>query len=271
MKLVTRAQLGWPSSAAPTQTSTKGVKVHYEGATVSVKLLDDHDLCIDKWKAIRKDHLANPKENYSDIAYNYGACPHGHLLEGRGLGRRTGANGNQELNRAHYAICGLVGSKGLTKPNDAMLGAIRDGIELLRRHGAGKEIKGHRDGLATACPGEHLYAWVRKGAPRPGDSPSVPGPRPVVDLSKVIAAALHDPDRPGTPVSYAGVRTVEKALVAEGLLDAEYADGHFGGATVKAYSAWQHRCGFTGADANGIPGQVSLDRLGAAHDFDVRP
>lgn len=270
MKLVTRAQLGWPTSAAPPQASAKGVKVHYEGATVSVELLDDHDLCIAKWKAIRKDHLANPKENYSDIAYNYGACPHGHLLEGRGLGRRTGANGNQELNRAHYAVCGLVGSKGLTEPTDAMLGAIRDGIELLRRHGAGKEIKGHRDGLATACPGEHLYAWVRKGAPRPGGSPTVPGPRQVIDLSKVIAAALHDPDRAGTPVSYAGVRTVEEALVAEGLLDTEHADGHFGGATVEAYSAWQRRCGFTGADANGIPGQVSLDRLGAAHDFDVR-
>ncbi|KUO06626.1 N-acetylmuramoyl-L-alanine amidase [Streptomyces caeruleatus] len=271
MKLVTRAQLGWPESAAPPQTSAKGVKVHYEGVPVSVELLDDHDLCIAKWKAIRKAHLADPKENYSDIAYNYGACPHGHLLEGRGLGKRTGANGNQELNRAHYAICGLVGSSGLTRPTDAMLGAIRDGIELLRRHGAGEEIKGHRDGLATACPGEHLYAWVQKGAPRPGGSTTVPGPRPVIDLSEVIAAALHDPAEAGTPVSYAGVRAVEKALVAEGLLDAGHADGHFGGATVTAYAAWQHRCGYTGADANGIPGQVSLDRLGEAHGFDVRP
>ncbi|MFC5212581.1 N-acetylmuramoyl-L-alanine amidase [Streptomyces coerulescens] len=271
MKLVTRTQLGWPASAAPAQSSTKGVKVHYEGAPVSLKLLDDHDLCIAKWKAIRKDHLANEEENYSDIAYNYGACPHGHLLEGRGLDKRTGANGNQALNRAHYAICGLVGSEGLTKPTDAMLGAIHDGIELLRRHGAGKEIKGHRDGFATQCPGTHLYAWVQKGAPRPGGSTPVPGPRPVIDLSKVIAAALHDPDKAGTPVSYGGVRTVEKALVAEGLLESRYADGHFGGATVKAYSAWQHRCGFTGSDANGIPGQVSLDRLGDAHGFDVQP
>lgn len=271
MKLVTRARLGWPASAAPPQTSAKGVKVHYEGAPVSTKLLDDHDLCIAKWKSVRATHLADKKENYSDIAYNYGACPHGHLLEGRGLGKRTGANGSQELNRAHYAICGLVGSEGLTKPTDAMLSAIRDGIDLLRRHGAGSEIKGHRDGFATACPGKHLYAWVQKGAPRPGGPPPVPGPRPVIDLSKLVAAALHDPDTPGAAVSYAGVRTVEKALVAEGLLEAEYADGHFGGASVKAYAAWQHRCGFTGADANGIPGQASLDRLGELHGFDVRP
>jgi hypothetical protein len=167
LKLVTRAQLGWPASAAPTQTTAKGVKVHYEGTAVSTRLLTDHNACIAEWKAIRASHLANTAENYSDVAYNYAACPHGYLLEGRGLRKRTGANGNQTLNIAHYAIVGLVGSSGLTKPTDAMLGAIRDGIELLRKNGAGTEIKGHRDGYATACPGPELYAWVQKGAPRP--------------------------------------------------------------------------------------------------------
>ncbi|MFJ3089010.1 peptidoglycan-binding protein [Streptomyces sp. NPDC086838] len=172
MKLVTRAQLGWPASAAPSQASTKGVKVHYEGTAVSTRLLTDHDACIAEWKAIRKSHLANKVENYSDVAYNYAACPHGYLLEGRGIGKRTGANGNQPLNIAHYAIVGLVGSEGLTEPTDAMLSAIRDGIDLLRKHGAGNEIKGHRDGYATACPGGRLYAWVQKGAPRPGNTAS---------------------------------------------------------------------------------------------------
>lgn len=271
LKLVTRAQLGWPASAAPTQTSTKGVKVHYEGAPVSLQLLEDHDLCIAQWKKIRVDHLANKKENYSDIAYNYGACPHGRLLEGRGLGKRTGANGNQDLNRGHYAIMGLVGDEGLTEPTDAMLGAIRDGIELLRQHGAGSEIKGHRDGLATACPGAHLYAWVQQGAPRPGGSPPDPAPRPVIDVSKVVAAALHDPTASGTPVSYPGVKIVEQALVAEGLLAPNLADGHFGTTTVAAYAAWQRRCGLTGDDADGIPGRASLETLGREHGFDVKP
>lgn len=167
MKLITRAQLGWPASAAPRQATAKGVKVHYEGTAVSTRLLTDHDACIRQWKDIRASHLANKTENYSDVAYNYAACPHGYLLEGRGLGRRTGANGNQPLNIAHYAIVGLVGSEGLTQPTDAMLSAIRDGIDLLRKNGAGSEIKGHRDGYATACPGGPLYAWVQKGAPRP--------------------------------------------------------------------------------------------------------
>lgn len=174
MKLVTRSQLGWPASAAPSQSSTKGVKVHYEGTAVSRSLLTDHNACIAEWKAIRKSHLANKAENYSDVAYNYAACPHGYLLEGRGLRRRTGANGNQALNQAHYAVLGLVGSSGLTEPTDAMLSAIRDGIDLLRRNGAGNEIKGHRDGYATACPGGPLYSWVQEGAPRPKGEPNKP-------------------------------------------------------------------------------------------------
>lgn len=276
MKLVTRAQLGWPASAAPNQASTKGVKVHYEGTPVSTKLLTDHAACIAEWKAIRASHLANKKENYSDVAYNYAACPHGYLLEGRGIGKRTGANGNQDLNRAHYAIVGLVGSSGLTKPTDAMLGAIRDGIELLRKHGAGSEIKGHCDGYATACPGGPLYDWVKRGAPRPGGSskptptPSKPAlSKPTVDLSRLVAAARTDPPKSGTPVSYAGVKTVEEALVAEGLLSKSLADGHFGTATKTAYAAWQHRCGYAGSDADGIPGRTTLERLGKRHGFNV--
>jgi hypothetical protein len=277
MKLVTRSQLGWPASAAPTQTSTQGVKVHYEGTPVSTKLLTDHAECLAEWQAIRKSHLANTKENYSDIAYNYGACPHGYLLEGRGIGKRTGANGDQPLNRAHYAIVGLVGSEGLTKPTDAMLGAIRDGIELLRQHGAGNEIKGHRDGYATECPGGPLYAWVQKGAPRPAGTatgPGTPAPaKPSVSLAHVVYAARHDPAAAQGHTSHkAEVLLVEKALKAEGLLSSQYVDGSFGSLTVTAYARWQRSPtggGYSGDAADGIPGKASLKLLAARHGFTV--
>jgi hypothetical protein len=267
LKLVTRSDLGWPASAAPTQTSTKGVKVHYEGQPVSTKLLDDHDLCIAEWKAIRKAHLANTKENYSDIAYNYGACPHGYLLEGRGLGKRTGANGDQPLNKAHYAIVGLVGDKGLTKPTDAMLSAIRDGIELLRKHGAGDEIKGHRDGHATACPGTYLYVWVQAGAPRPaGTTPAEPvtSTKPKVSIAKLAQAARTDPHAAQGHQTYpTGVKHVEEALLELGYLTSQYAhDGSYGTTTVAAYAAYQRHLGYSGTAADGIPGRTSLTKLG---------
>ena len=251
MKLVTRTQLGWPASAAPTQTSTKGVKVHYEGTPVSTKLLTDHNACIAEWKAIRKSHLANVKEGYSDIAYNYGACPHGYLLEGRGIGKRTGANGNQPLNIAHYAICGLVGSEGLVKPTDEMLGAIRDGIELLRQHGAGTEIKGHRDGYATACPGGPLYAWVEKGAPRPAGTAPTPTYEPFPGeawFKKLPRSVL--------------VTAMGKRLVAEGC--SAYSDGpgpQWTAADKASYAKWQRKLGYTGTAADGWPGKTSWDKL----------
>ncbi|MFB7707869.1 peptidoglycan-binding protein [Streptomyces sp. NPDC056105] len=261
MKLITRSALGWPASAAPTQTSTKGVKIHYEGSPVSTALLTDHDACIAEWKAIRKSHLANKQENYSDIAYNYGACPHGYLLEGRGIGKRTGANGNQALNQAHYAIVGLVGSEGLTEPNDAMLTAIRDGIDLLRKHGAGSEIKGHRDGYATACPGSKLYAWVQNGAPRPAGStpakPSDPDYEPFPG-----AAFFMSGSRPALGKRSAIFTAMGKRLVAVGCGRYRVGPGPtLGQADVDSYEAYQRSLGYRGADAKWPPGPTSWSKL----------
>ncbi|WP_405848186.1 peptidoglycan-binding protein [Streptomyces niveus] len=265
MKLVTRAALGWPASAAPSQSSTKGVKVHYEGTAVSTKLLTDHNACLAEWKAIRKSHLANTAEGYSDVAYNYAACPHGFLLEGRGLRKRTGANGNQALNQAHYAILGLVGSSGLTEPTDAMLSAIRDGIELLRKNGAGNEIKGHRDGYATACPGTALYAWVLKGAPRPGGTtttPPVPKP-PAAKYEPFPGASFFlNGSRPALGKKSAIFTAMGKRLVAVGCGRYKVGPGpELGQADVDSYEAWQRKQGYTGAAAKWPPGRTTWDAL----------
>ncbi len=106
------------------------------------------------------------------------ACPHRKVFEGRGLNHLPAANG-AGLNSGHYAVLGLVGSSGLIKPTDDILHGILDAIEYLRdKGGAGKEIKGHRDGYATSCPGEPLYAWIKQGAPRPGSGGPVGPPEP---------------------------------------------------------------------------------------------
>ncbi|MFI6606837.1 peptidoglycan-binding protein [Streptomyces sp. NPDC050507] len=263
MKLVTRTQLGWPASAAPAQAKTKGVKVHYEGTEVSSKLLTDHALCLAEWKAIRKNHLANIRENYSDIAYNYGACPHGYLLEGRGIGKRTGANGDQPLNVAHYAIVGLVGSEGLTEPTAQMLSAIRDGIELLRSNGAGTEILGHRDGYATACPGGPLYTWVKKGAPRPeGTEPAQPAPVKAKLQPYPGRAFFMKGTVPAVGKSSPIFTAMGKRLVAKGCGLYLVGPGpKLGDVDVKSYERFQRSLGYTGADAKWPPGPTSWGKL----------
>ncbi|MFJ9850174.1 peptidoglycan-binding domain-containing protein [Streptomyces sp. NPDC101150] len=277
MHLVTRADWGAKPSRFPLThiASTRGVKVHYEGAAVPADLAKpaNHTRCAGRVRQIQADHLANRKENYSDIAYSYVVCPHGHVFEGRGLHKLQAANGNHQLNLNHYSVCGMVGNSGLTDPTDAQLGGIRDAIDLLReKGGAGTEIKGHRDGFATQCPGDPLQEWVQRGAPRPGHAPSPPPPTGTkVSLSHVITAARTDPAAAQGHTTFpADVKPVEAALVAEGLLDPSFGDdGSFGSRTVDAYAAFQRRQGLSGANADGIPGKTTLTVLGSQHGFTV--
>lgn len=105
-------------------------------------------------------------------------------------------------------------------------------------------------------------------------TPAKPKPKPVVDLSQLVAAAKSDPPKKGTPVSYAGTKIVEDALVKEKLLSKTYADGHYGSNTRTAMSEWQERCGYHGRQpgqaADGIPGMTTLTKLGKKHGFTVR-
>ncbi|MFR9795498.1 N-acetylmuramoyl-L-alanine amidase [Streptomyces sp. MS06] len=164
---------------------------------------------------------------------------------------------------------------------EAQLDAIaRVSAAICRAHGwTGRSVIGHKEWTDTKIDPrgfgmDAMRARVdaRLGAPAVGRSAPASGAphrRPVVDLSRLVAAARSNPPAPGTPVTYGGVRSVERALVAEGLLARRYDDGHFGTATVAAYAAWQRRCGYRGRDADGIPGAASLRRLGARHGFDV--
>ncbi|MFJ8470094.1 N-acetylmuramoyl-L-alanine amidase [Streptomyces swartbergensis] len=152
----------------------------------------------------------------------------------------------------------LLGSSGLTEPTDAMLSAIRDGIELLRKHGAGDEIKGHRDGYATACPGDELYAWVKKGALRPEGTQPAQGqyePYPGAHLFMTRS-------RPALGKSPPIFTATGKRLVAEGCGRYKVGPGPvLGQADVYSYEAFQRKLGFTGSDAKWPPGATSWAKL----------
>jgi hypothetical protein len=175
--LVTRREWGAraPRGSYSRLSSTRGVKVHYTGGRVEPAILDDHARCVAMVRSIQIHHMDG--NGWMDIGYSMVACPHRKVFVGRGPGNVPAANG-PGLNSGHYAVLGLVGSSGLVQPNDAMLHGILDAVDHLRGNGgAGREIKGHRDGYATSCPGDPLYSWVGRGAPRPGaQQPSPPPP-----------------------------------------------------------------------------------------------
>ncbi|MFI0404927.1 peptidoglycan-binding protein [Actinomadura sp. 3N508] len=89
---------------------------------------------------------------------------------------------------------------------------------------------------------------------------------PSVNMEALVKAAQIDPRRPDdtlTPGAKAGVLLVEQALRDRRLLDKKWVDGYFGTTTVTAYAKFQKSLGYTGLDANGMPGKTSLAKLGA--------
>lgn len=98
---------------------------------------------------------------------------------------------------------------------------------------------------------------------KPDPKPTQPKPtKPVVSLKHVVAAAKRDPGLPDGGTTYrAEVDLVEEALVKLGYLEKRWADGSFGTKTIAAYRLLQRHLGYTGADADGIPGAHSLKWL----------
>lgn len=95
-----------------------------------------------------------------------------------------------------------------------------------------------------------------------------------VDMEQVLLACQVDPPKPGedtTPGAASHVLAVEQALQAKGLLSASLVDGHFGTSTLDAYAAWQRSLGYSGLDANGVPGRTSLTQLGSGRFTVTRP
>lgn len=125
---------------------------------------------------------------------------------------------------------------------------------------------------ADGFPGPQTWSLLvnHKGNDIPASTPVPPPVLPRVSLAGVVRAARQDPSAAqGHLTDRDSVIVVERALSREGFLAAQYVDGSFGTKTLTAYGNWQRRLGFSGADANGIPGETSLRKLGQKYGFTV--
>lgn len=188
--------------------------------------------------AVVEDHPARYRKTIGGLEYGYGADGPQVTKVGEALVARGFGDHYQEGPGPHWTDADTL------------------------NYAAYQRSLGYHGADADGVPGETSLRQLLGHLP--GDSVST------VDLSRLRGAAYRNPPANGQPVTYAGVKPVERALVAEGLLDASLADGHFGTATVKAYAAWQRSLGYRGRDADGIPGLVSLRELGSRHGFDVK-
>ncbi|MFJ9213006.1 LysM peptidoglycan-binding domain-containing protein [Streptomyces sp. NPDC102264] len=95
--------------------------------------------------------------------------------------------------------------------------------------------------------------------------------KPVVSVAHLNAARATDIPAPTGHTTYKNeVLVVENALVAEGLLAKQYADGSWGTKTDEAYNAFRRRVGYTGDAAKGSVGLESLKKLAATRGFTAK-
>jgi hypothetical protein len=122
----------------------------------------DHAGCLARVKQDQAFHMDS--NGWSDIGYNGLVCQHGRAIEGRGIDY-VGAH-CPDHNTTGYGFQFMVG--GAQQPTDAAKARMRRLYDDATAHSKRTLAKrGHRDGFATACPGDQIYAWVKAGMPAP--------------------------------------------------------------------------------------------------------
>ena len=233
MKLVSRAAWGARSRSTSTNITpgNGGVSIHCVGAS---HINDSHGNCAGRVRGIQNFHING--NGWADIAYSLLVCSHGYVYVGRGINRRTAANGTNSGNQSWYAVCALIG--GSQQPTAAMDQGIKDAVAYLRRSGgAASRVNGHRDHLATSCPGNPLYAKVRAGVYGSGGSGGGGGggtTRSTTSIQNAVNGLGHTPplkiDGVPGPLTTAGVRWLQARVGAT-------VDGSWGPETERLYLA----------------------------------
>ena len=239
-------------------SKTKGVKAHYTGGHVNPATLTDHAKCRAAIRGIQNGHMDG--NGWADIAYSMWVCNHTAGM-GRGPGVLTAANG-PGLNADHYSILFLVGTSGVTEPTDNMKRHFHEARDYLRsKGGAGAEIKGHRDGYATSCPGEPIYKWIKAGAKLPATPKPGPQPAPKEDDDEMKYGSLG---YNGDPVD---VPAGEWWRVP---LDTEYADpyGDHSGKNQTFLVGSAYFCMEGAVTLTGVPAGTKVEIMAAEYEYD---
>lgn len=101
-----------------------------------------------------QDFHMGPSRGWSDIGYNYVIFPSGRIYEGRGKNVR-GAHSPVANDQPGISFYGRFNS--VLPTNEALnsLGWLIGELGII-------ELKGHRDGYSTDCPGDALYKRIQK-------------------------------------------------------------------------------------------------------------
>jgi hypothetical protein len=195
-----------------------GCTIHWNGPGMGKYT---HNNCDNRLRTMEQYHVEG--NGWSGIGYNLIVCRHGYIFEGRGrdrVGAHAGAS-NIGGNSKWYGIQAMIGTGDEVTPE--LKRGLVEAVKLCRSWGAGDKLNGHRDHHATDCPGDELYAWVRKGMPMAEAPPEKPTPPPQEEEDMQDYTSLADSGT--TPVKLPPGEWVDVAY------DTEYQDptGSHGG------------------------------------------
>ncbi|MEU2111511.1 N-acetylmuramoyl-L-alanine amidase [Streptomyces sp. NPDC019507] len=180
--------------------------VHYHGGVPA------HSTGVAVPREVEKIHLGN---KWAGVGYNFMVDQDGSIYEGRGWGLQ-GAH-CPDHNVSGFGVYVAIG--GDQKPTDKALASVRALYdEACRKTGRALAKRGHKDGFATACPGKHLYAWVKdgmpvpKGAKPPAQAPAQPPKGPAPKPPRIVALAAGV--KPGA--KHKQVRELQQLLIKAG-------------------------------------------------------
>ncbi|MBC6460981.1 N-acetylmuramoyl-L-alanine amidase [Actinomadura sp. HBU206391] len=157
MKFEKRAVFGWGPSGATPATPRKGIAVHYDGSDQSLAK-HKHAACRTYWRNTRKFHMG-PSRGWADIGYSFAVCPHGIVLEGRGLNKVQAAQPGG--NTTWYSVTFMSGPS--EKPTDAQIKAFRELRSWLRGKGVAAALRPHSGFVSTSCCGNILRMMISNG------------------------------------------------------------------------------------------------------------
>lgn len=156
----------WTATQAATNTvppaQRLGISWHYPGEPITVTAASPHTACYSLVKAWQHYHQAS--NGWADIGYNLLVCPHGRVIEGRGVDFK-GAH-SPGVNWVHYGVQFMVpGDSAPTPIMYARAVRLRGDLEAHSAHRLRQW--GHKDDpqASTDCPGPVIEAWVHSGGP----------------------------------------------------------------------------------------------------------
>lgn len=279
---ITRAQIGLRAARSGpgnlTVNRVKGVADHYPGTPKPINAVGDAGfkrVCA----ALRgwQDYHMNGR-GWSDIAYQVAIDQEGRAYTLRGINTQSGANGNATANEDFGAVLLILGND--EAPSAKMIATAKAVHADFRKRYPNCRVRpyGHQEvrqhtssgAITTDCPGKQVMALIRAGKLDAGAAstpakPTTPTPvkvQPVVDLSALQYHAKYGTGKYSPASSGPMCEGVKRRLVQLGC-------GSASNSFRTCYAAWQRKLGYTGSDADGIPGMTSLKKLAAKSNWRV--